>query len=337
MENYTKKGELGAGTFGVVYDGERKEDGLRVAMKKIRMGERRSGVSFTAIREIKILQELKHEHIVGLLDVFIHHQSIFLIFEFMQTDLEAVVLDKSIPLSAADIKSYMRMLLLSVEVCHKQYILHRDIKPGNLLIGADGTLKLADFGLAKQYGSPNARMTKTVVTRWYRAPELLYGAERYGFGVDVWACGMIFAELMLRGPLAPGDSDIDQLAKIFAVLGTPTEELWPGMESLPDYVAFTKTPAIPLKQMFSAASDDAIDLLSKMLKYDPNQRITATEALQHPYFSSAPPPTAPNRLQLPRPKHVLYKQENPHTRNLRKEMEASGDVSVKKRLEMTED
>eukprot|EP00027_Filamoeba_sp_ATCC50430_P010440 CAMPEP_0168559338 /NCGR_PEP_ID=MMETSP0413-20121227/10467_1 /TAXON_ID=136452 /ORGANISM="Filamoeba nolandi, Strain NC-AS-23-1" /LENGTH=141 /DNA_ID=CAMNT_0008590553 /DNA_START=460 /DNA_END=881 /DNA_ORIENTATION=- len=133
----------------------------------------------------------------------------------------------------------------------------------------------------------------------------------YGSAIDIWAVGCIFAELMMRTPYFPGDSDMDQLAKIFAALGTPTEEIWPGMTSLPDYVPYNPCPPTPFKQLFTAASDDAIDLLSLMLKFDPNQRCTATEALKHPYFSVSPEPTPP--AELPKSYRAAVDNANPGT------------------------
>jgi cyclin-dependent kinase 7 len=122
---------------------------------------------------------------------------------------------------------------------------------------------------------PNSSMTSQVVTRWYRAPELLFGARLYTGAVDIWACGCILAELMLRTPYLPGDSDMGQLNTIFRALGTPTEEEWPGVSSLPDYVKFTQYPRTPFKQLFTAASNDALDLLAKMLAFDPAKRASA--------------------------------------------------------------
>ncbi len=154
----------------------------------------------------------------------------------------------------------------------------------NLLIGPDGEIKIADFGLARIYGTPNRNMTSLVCTLWYRPPELLFGAREYGSAVDMWSVGCIFAELMLRTPLFKGTSEIDQLGKYFHILGTPTEEQWPGVSSLPNYIEFTPKDPTSLSKLFSASNDDALDLLSKLFTFDPLKRITATQALEHPYF-----------------------------------------------------
>jgi len=217
----------------------------------------------------------------------------------MESDLEAVIKDRRLHLGPGDIKSYLRMVLLALECCHANWVLHRDMKPNNLLIGPDGTLKLADFGLARIFGSPDRRFTHQVFARWYRAPELLFGAKCYGGGVDVWGVGCVMGELMSRLPMFEGSSDIDQLGKIFAVLGTPTEAGWPGVRALPDFVEYVPCVAPPLRTRFPAASDEAVALLSAMLTYDPNQRLTATSALAHPYFSSGPAATPPHALPRP--------------------------------------
>ena len=146
---------------------------------------------------------------------------------------------------------------------------------------------MADFGLARVFGSPNRKFTHQVFARWYRAPELLLGSKACGPGVDIWAVGCIFAELMLRKPFFPGSSDIDQLGRIYAGLGTPTES-WPGHANLPDWMEFQFTPAPPLRQLFATAPPDALDLLSKLLAFDPNRRISAEQALRHPYFDAQP-------------------------------------------------
>jgi len=181
------------------------------------------------------------------------------------------------------------------------------MKPNNLLIASDGTLKIADFGLAREFADPGTRMTCQVVTRWYRPPELLYGARAYSTGVDIWAVGCIFAELMLRTPYLAGENDFDQLNTIFRALGTPTEQEWPGHKRLADYVEFPKQYKQPLELLFSAAGDDAIDFLECCLKFDPRKRINSRQALRHQYFSSTPYPTHPQNL--PKPKGALVPRQ----------------------------
>ncbi|XP_010279422.1 PREDICTED: cyclin-dependent kinase D-1-like isoform X2 [Nelumbo nucifera] len=285
-DRYLKREILGEGTYGVVYKAIDTKTGQTVAIKKIRLGKYKEGVNFTALREIKLLKELKDPNIIELIDAFPHKGNLHLVFEFMETDLEAVIRDRNIVLSPADIKSYLQMTLKGLAYCHKKWVLHRDMKPNNLLIGADGKLKLADFGLARIFGSPDRKFTHQVFARWYRAPELLFGTKQYGSGVDVWAAACIFAELLLRRPFLQGSSDIDQLGKIFAAFGTPTPFQWPDMIYLPDYVEYQFVPAPPLRSLFPMASDDVLDLLSKMFTYDPKARISAQQALEHRYANT---------------------------------------------------
>ncbi|KAL5543281.1 hypothetical protein UlMin_010991 [Ulmus minor] len=301
-DRYLKREVLGEGTYGVVFKAIDTKTGKVVAIKKIRLGKQKEGVNFTALREIKILKEIKDPNIIELIDAFPHKGNLHLVFEFMETDLEAVIRDRNIFLSPADIKSYLQMTLKGLAVCHKKWVLHRDMKPNNLLIGHNGQLKLADFGLARIFGSPDRRFTHQVFARWYRAPELLFGTKQYGSGVDVWAAACIFAELLLRRPFLQGSSDIDQLGKIFAAFGTPTSSQWPDMVYLPDYVEYQYAPAPPLRSLFPMASDDTLDLLSKMFTYDPKARISVQQALEHRYFTSAPLPTDPAKLPRPAPK-----------------------------------
>lgn len=160
-------------------------------MKKIKIGSReeaRDGINRTALREIKLLHELQHENVIGLLDVFGYKSNVSLVFDFMDTDLEVIIKDiKGIPvLTLANIKAYMIMTLRGLEYLHLNWILHRDLKPNNLLVNSNGVLKIGDFGLARFFGSPNRTYTHQVVTRWYRSPELLFGARQYSTGVDMW-------------------------------------------------------------------------------------------------------------------------------------------------------
>ncbi|KAF4112937.1 cyclin-dependent kinase 7 [Onychostoma macrolepis] len=313
-KRYEKLDFLGEGQFATVYKARDKTTNTIVAIKKIKVGHRteaKDGINRTALREIKLLQELSHPNIIGLLDAFGHKSNISLVFDFMETDLEMIIKDTSLVLTPANIKAYILMTLQGLEYMHTHWILHRDLKPNNLLLDENGVLKLADFGLAKAFGSPNRVYTHQVVTRWYRSPELLFGARMYGVGVDMWAVGCILAELLLRVPFLAGDSDLDQLTKIFEALGTPTEETWPGMSSLPDYVSFKLFPGTPLEHIFSAAGDDLLELLKGLFTFNPCTRTTASQALKIRYFSNRPGPTP--GPQLPRPNsstEALKEKEN---------------------------
>jgi len=272
--------------------------GRKVAIKKIKLSKFNDGFDISAIREIKFLQELRHPNIIELIDVFSNKTNLNLVLEFLDSDLEMIIKAKEVVFSVADIKSWMLMTLRGLYHCHRSFVLHRDLKPNNLLISSTGQLKIADFGLSRDYGEPNKPMTTEVVTRWYRAPELLFGAKEYGYSVDMWSVGCIFAELMLRTPYLPGESDMEQLNIIFQALGTPTEETWPGLKSLPvpSSFEFPIYPKTPWRNLFTAAANDALDLLEKMLTYNPNKRISAQDALLHPYFRNKPRPTEPSKL-----------------------------------------
>jgi serine/threonine protein kinase len=184
------------------------------------------------------------------------------------------------------LQSYLNQLLLGVSFCHAHRVLHRDLKPQNLLINSMGQIKLADFGLARAFGIPIRTYTHEVVTLWYRAPEILLGARQYACAVDVWSIGCIFAEMITRRPLFPGDSEIDELFRIFRVLGTPSEETWPGVTRLPDFKpTFPKWASQELQHCVPGLCERGADLLQQMLAYAPSSRISAKAALSHAYFS----------------------------------------------------
>lgn len=308
---YEKINFIGEGQFATVYKARDKQTDQEVAIKKIKVGnmqEAQDGVNRTALREIKLLQELNHENVIALLDVYGKDSSISLVFEIMVADLEQIIHQRKIFLSFAHIKSYILMTLKGLEYLHQNWILHRDLKPNNLLLDSKNVLKIADFGLARTFGSPSRIYSHQVVTRWYRAPELLYGARMYGTGIDIWAVGCILAELFKREALFPGDSDLDTLDKIINVLGTPNEKNWSGVTELPDYVEFNDVSVgQPFSERFSALQQDAIDILESMLKLCPAERCDCTEALSMPYFKSEPYPTA--QEYLPRLEDEKEEQE----------------------------
>ena len=183
------------------------------------------GVPGTAIREVSLLRELDHPNIVTLRDVVHSNNQLFLVFEYLDQDLKHFmtgVREQGTRIHTMIIKSYVRQILEGIACCHSFRILHRDLKPGNLLIDKSGRLKLADFGLARGFTMPVRTYTHEVVTLWYRAPEILMGCKQYGTAVDMWSVGCILAEMFTCSPLFPGDSEIDQLFRIFRCMGKIT-------------------------------------------------------------------------------------------------------------------
>jgi len=288
-ELYTKTDKIGEGTYGVVYKARDKasRNSPMVALKKIRLDSEEEGVPSTALREISLLRELsftEHKNIVKLIDVVHSDAKLYLVFEFLDRDLKRYM-DSVSKLEPNLVKSYLYQILRGIAHCHSHRVLHRDLKPQNLLIDAQGNLKLADFGLARAFGLPVRSYTHEVVTLWYRAPEILLGSKLYSTPVDIWSIGCIFAELVTKNPLFPGDSEIDELFRIFRTLGTPTEVTWPGVSALPEYK--TEFPRFEAQSLHKLINLDPIglDLLSQMLQYQPAKRISAKKALDHPYFN----------------------------------------------------
>lgn len=201
----------------------------------------------------------------------------------------------SVRYGAPDIKAWMGMLIRGVWFCHESFVLHRDIKPNNLLIAADGEVKLADFGLARSFADPHQRMTSNVITRWYRPPELLFGAWHYSGAVDIWSVGTVFAELILRAPFMPGNNELDQVKLICENIGTPNDSNWPGVTKLPEYtVSDGQTPVRGrdyYDMRFGIVGPDGVDLLMKSLTLNPLNRITARGMLEHRWWHSEPKPT----------------------------------------------
>ncbi|XP_010550725.1 PREDICTED: cyclin-dependent kinase G1-like [Tarenaya hassleriana] len=305
VDEYEKLNKISEGTYGVVYRARDKKTGEIVALKKIKMNigrEDEYGFPLTSLREINILLSCNHPSIVNVKEVVVgNNDNVFMAMEHLEHDLRGLMDRMKQPFSTSEVKCLMIQLLEGVKYLHSNWIIHRDLKPSNLLMNNSGDLKICDFGMARLYGSPLKPYTQLVVTQWYRTPELLLGAKKYSTAVDMWSVGCIMAELLSRNPLfqGKGGSDIDQLRKIFALLGTPSETSWPGFSSLPGAKAnFVTQPYNLLRKKFPAASftgspvlsDLGFDLLSRLLSCDPEKRLTVDEALNHDWFQEVPLP-----------------------------------------------
>lgn len=293
LEKYSRIEKLGEGTYGIVYKCKNKDNQELVAVKKIKLENEDEGIPSTAIREISILKQLKHPNIVSLLDLIHGEKKLHMIFEFLDYDLKKYLDQNNGPLHPNLVKSYLYQMLDGIAYCHSKRILHRDLKPQNLLIDRNGHIKLADFGLARAFGIPIKTLTHEILTLWYRAPEILLGQREYSTPVDIWSVGCIFYEMahrskiffILKEPLFTGDSEIDQIFKIFQMYGTPNEKIWPGYTKLPNYkMKFPQFKYKGLQSYCSNLDENGLDLLSRMIVYDPYKRISAKQALNHPYF-----------------------------------------------------
>jgi serine/threonine protein kinase len=254
-----------------------------VAIKKMKLEDKELGIPLTALREIVSLKILKHPSIVPLIDLILLDSEIFLVFPFMQNDLK-----KSLDENQVDkfkTQKYLRCILKAIHFSHFQRIIHRDLKPNNILVDEEFAY-VADFGLSRIVKLDLRNLTNEVVTLWYRAPEVLLGDSAYGFSVDIWSIGCIFAEMAMNRPLFAGDSEIDQIFKIFQVFGTRKNEY---MMKLPLFRnSFPSWQGTELENVVFGVNWFGIDLLKKMLCLEPSKRITAEEALNHPYFFQEP-------------------------------------------------
>lgn len=264
----------------------------------------------TSIREIKLLKALHHPNLVALHNIAVGRKpdSIFLVFEYCSHDMASLIdkhtlatqsLLSSSPSSltfytTAQLKRIMYQLLSGVAYLHAHYVMHRDLKLSNLLLNAAGVLKIADFGLARVFSNPLDLYTPKVVTLWYRAPELLLGSSSaYHSAIDMWSCGCIFAELVTGRPVFAGQTEAEQLELICRLLGTPNDKIWPGFQDYQNSSTPVSLPHYPYSQLtheYHMLSSAGLNLLSRLLTYDPSKRITASKALQHPWFSEQPLP-----------------------------------------------
>lgn len=227
--DYTTLAKVGEGAFGTVFRA-RDRNGVEVALKRTRVRDVRE-LPINAVREMNALRRMSHPNVVPLLGVHTHGANLVLVMPFEPRSLASVLAERDAALSEPHAAALSRMLLCGLCAVHGEGLLHRDIKPHNLLISANGTLRLADFGQARLLPTErDASLSHAVASRWYRAPELLLGSRRYGAGVDLWAAGCVIAQLHTLSALLPGDSDIDQLFRVVRFLGSPSTSVWPGLE-----------------------------------------------------------------------------------------------------------
>ncbi|XP_064540217.1 cyclin-dependent kinase 1-like [Drosophila montana] len=289
MEQYVKQEKIGEGSYGVVYKALNRLTGKIVALKRVRRIAGEEGMPATAIREISLLKELKHPNIVALQDVLMVDSSIYLILEYLSMDLRQYInaLPTNQLMDTKLVCSYLYQMTSAILYCHRRRVMHRDLTPQNLLIDSHGHIKVADFGLSCYFQVPLRALTHEVVTLWYRAPEILMGCPRYACPVDIWSIGCIFFEMATGKPLFQGDSEIDQLFRIFHMLGTPTEANWPGVSALPDFKStFPNWTNNKINQLMTSlgCNNSAVDLLAGIMVYEPARRLSAEQILEHAYF-----------------------------------------------------
>ncbi|KAJ0036576.1 hypothetical protein NQD34_005253 [Periophthalmus magnuspinnatus] len=275
VEEFQCLNRIEEGTYGVVYRAKDKKTDEIVALKRLKMEKEKEGFPITSLREINTILKAQHQNIVTVREIVVgsNMDKIYIVMNYVEHDLKSLMETMKQPFLPGEVKTLMIQLLRGVRHLHDNWILHRDLKTSNLLLSHKGILKIGDFGLAREYGSPLKPYTPVVVTLWYRSPDLLLGAKEYSTAVDMWSVGCIFGELLTQKPLFPGKSEIDQINKIFKDLGSPSEKIWPGYNELP-----------AVKKMS----------FTEFLTYCPAKRITSDEALKHEYFRETPLPIDPS-------------------------------------------
>eukprot|EP00406_Dinophysis_acuminata_P016855 CAMPEP_0179341588 /NCGR_PEP_ID=MMETSP0797-20121207/69925_1 /TAXON_ID=47934 /ORGANISM="Dinophysis acuminata, Strain DAEP01" /LENGTH=372 /DNA_ID=CAMNT_0021055689 /DNA_START=65 /DNA_END=1181 /DNA_ORIENTATION=- len=329
VEAFEKLNRLGEGTYGTVYRARDRDTGQIVALKKLRVHGEKEGFPRSSLREIRLLHGLRHTNIVELREVACGRRpgSVFLVFEYCEHDVGALLDLMERPFSQAEVKCLVLQLVRAVDRLHASFVIHRDIKLSNILLTNKGVLKLADFGLAREFKEPPEPSTTNVVTLWYRSPELLLGTRTYTTAVDIWSIGCNFGELLNKKPLLPGKAEEHQVSLICQLLGTPSEKIWPGVEELPLFQRYTLQCSgyyNNLAVKFPHAAESCLELLNKMLTFNPGKRATAPDCLAHWYFTDAPSPQEPqwmptwreHRNQMANPRALGPAQPRPMEHNI---------------------
>lgn len=302
---YERLGQLGSGSYGVVYKARNRETNEVLAIKKLKHTSDESGLPDSTIREICVLKELRHENVVQLVDIIstINSSHVYLVMECLDCDLRYYLDTCTDASDPGVIKAIVFQILKAIHHAHSNLVLHRDLKPQNILVDkARGIIKVTDFGLARQYLPPHKAYSEKVVTLYYRAPELLLGCAHYSAAIDLWSVGCVMAELANFDPLFRADSEIGVIHKIFETLGTPTEATWPGVTGLEHFRScFPQWQGKDMAQVAPCLAGDpqALHLLGRLLAYDARTRITAAQALAHPWFWGLHP--TPPRATHPAP------------------------------------
>lgn len=294
---YRKPGNesvVGAGTYGKVFKAVHVFTRNKVALKRIRMEGEKDGFPITAVREIRLLQHLRHENVVNLQEVMVERNECFMVFEYLSHDLTGLINHPSFDLTPAHKKHLAKQMFEGLNYLHHRAVLHRDIKAANILVSNQGQLKFADFGLARFFSkSRELDYTNRVITIWYRPPELLLGETRYGPAVDIWSAACVYMEMFTKKAIFPGDgSEINQVDKLYNSLGSPTRADWPDIIDMPWFELMRPTER--KKRIFEDLYRDqlspcALDLVAKIFQYDASKRPSAEDILAHPYFTSEEP------------------------------------------------
>ncbi|PGH01568.1 CMGC/CDK protein kinase [Blastomyces parvus] len=307
VDNFERLNRIEEGSYGLVSRAKELATGEIVALKRLKMEHCNDGFPITGLREIQTLLESRHTNIVHLREVVMGSSmdDVYLVMDFVEHDLKTLLDDMREPFLPSETKTLLLQIISATEFLHSHWIMHRDLKTSNLLMNNRGEIKLADFGMARYYGDPPPKLTQLVVTLWYRSPELLLGADKYGPEIDMWSIGCIFGELLTKEPLFQGKNEVDQLSKIFALTGPPTTQTWPSFRSLPNAKSLrlpasgappttTSDSGIPFlpRSKFPYLTTAGLTLLSHLLALNPASRPDAATCLSHPYFREDPKPKA---------------------------------------------